>query len=225
MKRILILTDSLSLPRSVPENCDYEKTYPYLLKKYFANEIEFIHIGRGGYTLKQLYNSEIFYWKSTHFNLCFLHSGIVDCVPRALKKIELSVISRIPYASKLIPKITPFLRKVRKLTYLKKHEYAKYLKLYKDLYGDSLYFIEIIKPIELHEIRAPGITKNVEEYNNLAKVLNLQIIQMQSINNYHLMSDFHHLNERGHDEIFKALKKVIESSLKRQDLHSIEYQK
>ncbi len=52
MKKILVITDSLGLPRKDPEECLYENTWPILLKK---NGFIIHQVSIGGATIDQLY--------------------------------------------------------------------------------------------------------------------------------------------------------------------------
>ncbi len=52
MKKILVITDSLGLPRKDPEECLFENTWPFLLKK---NGFIIHQVSIGGATIDQLY--------------------------------------------------------------------------------------------------------------------------------------------------------------------------
>ena len=213
MFKVVLVTDSLSLPRAIPEQCMYEQTYPHLLRKFFHKEVEFIHIGRGGYTIKQLWYQEITYWKNATVDLVFLQSGIVDCAPRTLKKLELSILLRIPFLLKIIQKNAALIRKIRKLRYLSVEEYRKILELFKEFYGDRLYFIEIIKPSLKYEKDVPGIIESVTQYNAVAKNIGLHVLSTDEFSENDMMSDFHHLNSSGHYKIFENIKLAIEAMM------------
>ena len=56
-KRILIISDSLALPRSNPEETLYEETYPYLLKK----DYEVMQLSYGGGTIGEIVHQAHYY--------------------------------------------------------------------------------------------------------------------------------------------------------------------
>ncbi len=91
--RVVFLTDSLSLPRDVPEKVSYEETFVYLLKQEYPN-IEFIQFAYGGATISDLRN-QADYLKSFSPNILILQAGIVELIP---------ILKEIP-ASSLIPRL------------------------------------------------------------------------------------------------------------------------
>lgn len=78
MKRIILFTDSLALPRMVPEVTSYEDTYPYLLRK----EFEVFQYSRGGTRIVDL-SDQAPYYQQYKPDCVIIQSGIVDCAPRA----------------------------------------------------------------------------------------------------------------------------------------------
>src|SRR5688500_17972440 len=83
-KKILIITDSLGLPRAVPEVCSYEQTWPFLLNNA-GYQIHQVSIG--GATVSELYRQLEYHYLFLP-DLVIVQSGIVDCAPRALGKFE-----------------------------------------------------------------------------------------------------------------------------------------
>ena len=77
MKKLLLITDSLGLPRLFPEKTEYEDTYPNLLKKHFI----IMQYSKGGGTIIELYE-QTGYFKAFEPDVIILQSGIVDCAPR-----------------------------------------------------------------------------------------------------------------------------------------------
>ena len=74
MKRILLLTDSLAMPREEPELTLYEDTYPYLLRKKY----EVFQFSKGGGLMKE-FVEQTFYYNQYRPDVVILQIGIVDC--------------------------------------------------------------------------------------------------------------------------------------------------
>ena len=91
--KVLFITDSLAFPRTEPEAVMYEDTYIALLKAAFP-QCDFIHHGRGGATIVDLFKHSTYYHETLKPDLVFMQSGVVDCAPRALTVVEQQVISR-----------------------------------------------------------------------------------------------------------------------------------
>ena len=85
--KILFITDSLAFPRREPEAVMYEDTYIALLKTEFP-QCDFIHHGRGGATIVELFKHSIYYHETLRPDLVFMQSGVVDCAPRALTVMQ-----------------------------------------------------------------------------------------------------------------------------------------
>ena len=83
-KRVLVISDSLGLPRENPDGIIYyENSWPYLLKEKF----DVIHLGIGGASIDQLV-SQAGYYRFANPDFVILQSGIVDCAPRTMTKKE-----------------------------------------------------------------------------------------------------------------------------------------
>lgn len=90
-RRILVITDSLGLPRDYPERCIYSDTWPALLKK----DGHIIHqISIGGATVSELADQLLSYHLSFCPDVVLFQSGIVDCAPRAFTRNELFFVKK-----------------------------------------------------------------------------------------------------------------------------------
>lgn len=211
--KVVFLTDSLSLPRDLPEKVSYEETYLYLLKEYFPN-FEFIQFAFGGATINDL-NKQADYIKSVNPSIVIIQSGIVDCAPRTLTRFELDFIHRIPLISnfilKVIRKNAILIRNNRKITYTKELDFELKLNNIKNKFNDSkVYAIEILPVSVEYEKKVPGITTNVIKYNMvLHSVFSENLIETKKFNKEEIMSDFFHLNKKGHKLIFEKLKIIF----------------
>ncbi|ELR70591.1 hypothetical protein C900_03572 [Fulvivirga imtechensis AK7] len=128
--KVLILTDSLSLPRAYQGGkVEWEDTYVSLLKRS-RQDIEFIQVGIGGATIAELYRA-LNYYVHANPQLIILHAGIVDCAPRALTNFEKKVVSRLGL-EKVVKRLSRRLRKARKLTYTSRDNFQKTIRRIKN---------------------------------------------------------------------------------------------
>ena len=142
--RIIILTDSLSLPRKYKTGeVLWEEIYANLLRRDFP-DIEFVHLGMGGVTITDLL-SQMNYYKNLKPDLIILQSGIVDCAPRAFGRIELELIKRL-HVYRIVKYSFKFLRKYRGVTYTKIKIFREALKKFKELFQDTEFWAIGIVP-------------------------------------------------------------------------------
>ncbi|CAG0952907.1 MAG: SGNH/GDSL hydrolase family protein [Bacteroidetes bacterium] len=211
--RVVFLTDSLSLPRDIPEKVSYEETFVYLLKKEYPN-IEFIQFAYGGATISDLRN-QADYLKSFSPNVLILQAGIVDCAPRTTTRFESDFISRIPLLSKLIFRMlrnnASSIRKIRRITYTNPRSFEENLKKINSMFnGSRVYAIGILPASLNYERKVPGITSNILLFNEkLKSVFRNNFIDTSDFDESYVMSDFFHLNKKGHLSIYKKLNSII----------------
>ncbi|NUM49584.1 MAG: SGNH/GDSL hydrolase family protein [Flavobacteriales bacterium] len=214
--RVVFLTDSLSLPRDVPEKVSYEETFVYLLKQEYPN-IEFIQFAYGGATISDLRN-QADYLKSFSPNILILQAGIVDCAPRTITRFESDFISRIPFLSKFIFRIlknnASSIRKTRRITYTNPRSFEENLKKINSMFNDSRVYAIGILPASLnYERKVPKITSNILLFNEkLKSVFRNNFIDTSDFDESYVMSDFFHLNKKGHLSIYKKLNFIITSN-------------
>lgn len=206
-KRILLLTDSLSLPRSKPEFCSLDKTYPELLRR--ANNFV-CNIAIGGASSTDLVK-QIFYFEGMTFDYIFIQSGIVDCTPRFLKRTELKVLRSIPIIGNNIIGILnkKWIRNIRTITYTTPKKYKENIQKFIDGFpNQKVYFIGILPGNIAYEQSVKNITKRINQYNSILKNSG-NYISMENIPNEGIMSDHHHLTEVGHAYIFETINNII----------------
>ncbi len=212
-QRILILSDSLALPRHTPENVLYEDTWVELLKSSVNNAV--IHqLSIGGATIDKLW-AQFFYHKNFRPDVCIIQCGIVDCSPRAFTEFEQYVINSNRITRKIgnivIPRIKSYLRKNRYLQLTSPSNYHSYFSRFK-AEGIKLMAIGIIPACEKYNKKVPGIAENVCTYNNiLLEIFGENFIDTSDIKEDMLMSDFHHLNNKGHEMLFNKIRLKLES--------------
>jgi hypothetical protein len=216
--KVLIITDSLGFPRNTPELILYEETYISLLKHKFT-ECDIIHQGRGGATIKELYNHSSYYHETLEPDIVIIQSGIVDCAPRALTLTEQHVISRLPLLSKilirLVKKNSSFLRKYRKIKYTPIETYQEYIKKFNSLFHNT-YWIGILPASDRYEKELQNISENIFQYNLILKNENAngKYINLVDYTEFDIMSDFHHLSKSGHNKLFNDISIILSRGLK-----------
>ncbi|MBJ2126455.1 SGNH/GDSL hydrolase family protein [Flavobacterium sp. IB48] len=205
--RILFLTDSLSLPRKFDSGeVTYEDTYLFMLRNRFP-ELLIVDIAIGGAKISDLLG-QCFYYKQFKPDLVFLQCGIVDCAPRSFSLMEKLLIDkfRLRKVTKLFEKK---LRKIRNCTYTPKEVFLdSLLRIKSDFESIPLYSLGILQIAEQYEKLIPGIKKNAHEYNQILKS-HTKFIENDDFPLDGIISDFHHLNEKGHQLIFVKLENVI----------------
>jgi lysophospholipase L1-like esterase len=210
LRKVLVLTDSLALPRERPEYCNFESTWPQLVSKHFK-----LHqISIGGGTISDLCR-QLEYHKLFDPDIIIIQSGIVDCAPRTLSLFELDVIQKIPFLGKrllrLIQSRSSLVRKHRNIVYTKHNAFndsIRKIKLY--FPNKKIYGISILLPNRNYESKVPGITSKVNLYNTiLQNSFKDDFIDIKSLPSMGVMSDYIHLNAIGHEYIYNLLKKRI----------------
>lgn len=209
MKRVLIIGDSLCLPRYKPEKVDFNETWPSLLKRTGLFEISQIAIGGG--TLYNLLEQSDYYLPSEP-DIVIIQSGIVDCAPRAIGSIEKEIVRSSRVLNFLVRKLYPyrFMRKYRNITFTKPSHFADMVNKMKMKFSDRrTIWIGIIPAVPEYENHVPGISKNIRQYNAFIQSIMATdggtFLDTTNLPLNGLMSDHHHLNTTGHSWIFNQI--------------------
>ncbi|WP_346316647.1 SGNH/GDSL hydrolase family protein [Chitinophaga sp. YIM B06452] len=207
--KIVILTDSLGLPRQVPEAVDIEDTYIEKLRKKYK-DLTIISLSIGGATISLMREQYFNYLKPINPDLVIIQAGIVDCAPRALKKWELALINsnRLTKSiySTLFKKHTHSLRKYRRVTYTPLQEFESIAKNFYLSLGEKLAWVGIIPARNEYEQQLPGIAENINKYNDILRtLLPSGLIDTCEMPAEGIMSDHHHINAIGHQFIFTKI--------------------
>lgn len=211
MKRIVLFTDSLAMPREEPEITYFEDTYPYLLRK----DYEVFQFSKGGGIMGE-FVEQTFYYNQYKPDIIILQIGIVDCGPRAFSKTEeaifqsnrvLSLIRRILSKTGISKKIRNF----RQLSWTSVESYRRGCEFFKTKFPQAkVYALSIIPPSDSYEKKVPGISKKIEKYNNILKdVFKENLIDLSSIPAEGIMSDHHHLTKVGHQYVCDSITRVL----------------
>lgn len=207
---VLILTDSLAFPRREPEVVSYEQTWVALLKRRFPG-IDFVHCGRGGATIEELFKHSSYYHGTIKPALVLVQSGIVDCAPRALSVIEQQVLQRLPIIGSmllaLVRKNAALLRRWRGMSYTSLGSYEAWVQAFEHLYA-NVHWIGIMPADAEYESRVQGIAAAVERYNGVLRRRNY--ISTADFSSRDIMSDHHHLNADGHRRLAARLADTVQ---------------
>lgn len=223
-KRILIIGDSLAMPRP---GVSYEDTWVYKLIKAFP-EFDLIDKTRRASTSERLvtegggnnnpYGADLL----EHYmpDVVIMHLGIVDCAPRYIKKGSLENI--------ILNRIMPKNVQTRYVEYVKKNRVRDPRKAYvlPDRFRSNLtnYFqraethnakiiaIMILPVTNVFVNKSPYINQSIEDYNDIYRDLskdfkNVDVVRSfdNSINLEDITIDGYHVNLKGHDIIFQKL--------------------
>lgn len=206
MKKILVFTDSLGLSREVPEKCSYENTWPVLLKNYgyIVNQVSI-----GGATSTDLAN-QCHYQKSFDPDFVIVQVGIVDCAPRFMTRKEMNFVAINSFLEKVTFKLLArnSVRNFRNVTYTTPKQFKHNLeKIQNSFKGKEVLFIEIMPALDGYENLLPKINSKIIEYNKIIESFNS--LKTKDFEKTHIMSDYHHLSEKGHEKLtLQVLSKI-----------------
>lgn len=218
MKTILVLTDSLGLPRVVPERITDDESWVYRLQDAFSSKFKFRTVCTPGMDTRQLLVATHAYHQAIDPDLIVLQVGIVDCYPRALKKEELSIIKRLPrkislFLHKIVKRHYSYLIKSRRIQYVDVVEFRSNLNALKDVFPRAKFcIVPIAPPCSDYKERNPMIASAVITYNNvLADVFGVEVLRAcyREEDGQLFLSDNHHLSSLGHAQVFKSVSHVL----------------
>lgn len=199
--KIIILTDSVALPRKHSKGLVlWEQTYVYRLKQ-LLQDYEIINLSIGGGSIKDI-RSQINYYKVLDPTCVILHCGIVDAAPRAFGRIEMEVIKKMRLF-RLTKPFVSFLRKYRSHHYANPTEFKKLLlEIKKEFNAPNFLAIGIVPSCVAYEKQLPNVTHSIDTYNRILSE-NSFFISMEDMPREGILEDHHHINELGQDFIFK----------------------
>ena len=204
-KRVLILSDSLPLPRVDKEEIiDFEATYPFMLSQegIFVQQVSL-----AGGTIDKILQQAV-YFSNTKWDLVILQSGIVDCTPRPFGRYERVVLNmmvlRWPRIKPTIKKIASYLRRKRGVVYTKQVVFTEHIIALKNMFiNQNILSIPIVASTELSN-RINGLSINISNYNRILSS-ELTMLELNLLDDYAFTADGHHLNRKGHSVIYNNL--------------------
>lgn len=209
LKRILVLSDSLALPRTNEgQKVRYEYTYSSLLREsgYSLHQISLA----GGTADKIL--EQATYFRDVNWDLVVIQFGIVDCTPRPFSKYERAlvnlVVTRFPFTKSPILRLAKFLRRTRRKVYTDISEYKSLLNKLHEMFIDrTVVAMPIVAASSLRD-SIFGLNDNITLYNE-ALFDEFSELRIDRIADDCFVNDGHHLNRLGHAIIFESIKELL----------------
>lgn len=207
--KIVILSDSLALPRKIGEDLvPWEDTYPFNLKEHLAS-FEIINVSLGGASIKDL-RKQVNYYKILKPDILILQCGIVDAAPRAFGRIEIELIKKL-HLFRLTKHFYRPLVRYRAHHYANLKTFTKLLKEIKsEISAKHFFVLGILPPNPSYEKQLPGVSVSIERYNEALKKAADCYIDSESIPKSGIAPDHHHLNGIGHDFFFRKIQEKIQ---------------
>ena len=204
--KIQIFSDSLALPREIPQKVFYEQTYPAKLSEKHV----VAQYSKGGGTIKDLLD-QTFYYKMFCPDVVIIQSGIVDCAPRPFTLFE-EHFFKLNFFTKackaVLKRLTKnWLRNVRKVAWTSPKDFRLYCNQFIETYPNTpVYAIGILPARKEYETLAKGITKRIQQYNTILKeTFGKNYIDTSDMPDEGIMSDHHHLTVVGHQYIYDKI--------------------
>lgn len=205
--KILILTDSSSLPRERPELCKYSDTWPVLLKENY--EIHQVSIGAA---TSEILKRQVTYQKHFNPDLVIVQVGLADCAPRFMSKKELDFTYALGYLGSGLRFCLnrKWVRKVRQISYVNEIDFRSNVKAIKNSLNCPLISISIIPASDEYQNLLPGLSTKIDLYNAILQQESDYVIDTKGIGEG-VMSDHMHLNGEGQKFIYRlVLDKLIQ---------------
>lgn len=216
MKSILIIGDSLGLPR---KDLSYKCTWPYLLSSKLK-DFDFIIKLQRALTTRHLFEAPKQDWLEFYMpNTVIMQIGIVDCAPRYVKKYGLinKVLATIPSVlSQIIWKLIKRFRK-RSVRYadVSLEDYhqnlVRFLGRCETINTEKVILIKIASPGPSFIKKNPNVPLQIRKYNEILDLLSKEndrvvlVDCLTEINQEFLCDDGYHLNEKGNSLLYNSL--------------------
>lgn len=210
MKRLLIITDSLGAPRTTPELCPYDDTWPKVVKAHAENQgydvILFTENGLDSFKLLRLVESKLKLYKPS---MVLLQFGIVDCAPRVFtdrEKLIFRILHLHKFAAYIGKKYHATLSSLRDNTVVSCEDFRKNIvAISQELKGNAQPGCKILHiPIGLackgYVKISPSVERKITQYNRvLEEESDIFISAFYDANVEKIYTaDHHHLNKVGH---------------------------
>lgn len=220
MKNCLIITDSLGLARAEPELVRAHETWTQLVTSNsgLKAKFNFYIYSRFGYTSEGLKNEIDTYLKAYEPDMIILQIGLVDCYPRALKRLELALIRLLPsliqrVVRNLVKKHYKKLTKWRTNRYVSPNDFQGNLTRFKNSFPNSNFLvIPIAPPHESISKRNAKFEESINLYNSiLSDVFSNQLCKgiYKDMEGELFLSDGQHLNRNGNEQLANRVLRVL----------------
>lgn len=170
-------------------------------------DFEIAHIGIPAAPITELYRVATYY-ETFKPDFVILQSGIVDCAPRALTRLELEFVKRLRMY-RLVRPMSELLRKMRRISYTKLEQFEQTLEALKQHFSPGqLVAIGILPGCEAYEKAVPGITQQIRSYNEILSK-HTRFISTDMYPSEAIANDFHHMTPTGHALLAETLLDAI----------------
>lgn len=230
---IIIIGSSMSMPRL---EVSYENTWPYKLQNHFYDDYLFIDKCKRASSTNRLVNEGSGHGDNIgssdlleYYNpkLVITQIGIADCAPRLIKRFS-PIVKLINVSPNTIKK--PFyyiLKKIRtrKVKYADvsikefRNNWENYIERAFNL-GTEIICVLISEPTSIVKEKSPEIKKAIDIYNKILIELDKKYSNFTTIEAYSqseidsISLDEFHVDEYGHEILFKKLKNLIKEKYK-----------
>ncbi|MFD0950031.1 hypothetical protein ACFQ0F_06455 [Paraperlucidibaca wandonensis] len=206
----LFLTDSLGYPRVDNQGTSASEVWTYTVRDQAQKKsckVSFFFDMKPFRDTRSLLVDVEKHCLSYSPDLIILQVGIVDCYPRALTKIELQVVSRLPIINQLskafVKKYYKKLVRKRNIAYVPLAEYKQNLIKLKEFFPKANWLVIPIAPASQSYMDAnPLISSRIEAYNAIQEVVFSDAYKNDIYKNCDLekvfLEDNHHLSKYGH---------------------------
>jgi acyl-CoA thioesterase I len=227
--KIVIMADSLAMPRAGETTVSFEATYPYLLERALRKSPEtqnamIIDRGMRRRTIEYVLDEwpELIELRTP--DIAIIQVGIVDCAPRVFLRRERQFIESVRPPKlrdailKFVHKHRAAIVKFRGKVYVPSDRFqtlvAEVISRAKQSNLKSLIFVNIIAPPTEMDARSPGFITNVEVYNQILKssvqgtgvhLIDLDKIVKENGGVEKLTVDGIHINDEGHALLAKEI--------------------
>ena len=150
--------------------------------------------------------------------IVFFQVGIVDPTRRALYRYERIVFSRLPLLGKIVHYITKKhhyrFTKIRNIHYQNLKNYSKNISKFVSEVAPKYFVpIAISQPGEYMVEKVYNIANDVDEYNSVLKSYEYYTNPYSPNSTKHLRDDGHHLNDYGHNMVYRKVNEEMEKFL------------
>ena len=221
--RVLLLTDSLSIPRLKPEKASSSEVWSYRLSSSLKDRADFLFYTATGLHTSALMSNLENQLGAFEPDIIVAQVGIVDCSPRTMKENERKVVARLP---QLVRKpLLNFIRRNydeiirrRNIAYVSPEQFEQNWRKLKDYFQGCEFIIIPIAPASRgYTQKNPLIEQNILAYNEiLSRVFGGSYFEAayQGADTEQLfMSDNHHLSRSGHAFLLERLQEELSRRL------------
>lgn len=241
LNKVLILADSLALPREGADDIPYEATYPYLLEERLRQQSQMqlpviMERAMRRRTIEYVLDEWFELVELRRPDLIVIHVGIVDCAPRIFLRRERQFVENLKWAW-FRERILSFAHKHRaRIIRMRPRVYVpieRFERLLNEIIEKgrqlhtALVFVNILEPPLDMDKRSPGFQQNARRYNQaISSIVDGQTARLIDLNNLiaqrggaeKMTVDGIHLNREGHEILARELESLFGDCLKQDQL-------